>query len=165
MKLYNIRLPEELSYALKQAGADHVRQTLASSYGIDCKTDRAKPVPPERKTTKERKTKEVSSERKTTDVVINKRKTDITPEKLRVIADEVATTPMPEVDLDPFKDLQDHLMSDTAFEAVEAPKEVVPDPSGPIPAWKAKLEADRVRLAEEAKKPKPKEFTGITQQA
>jgi hypothetical protein len=61
--------------------------------------------------------------------------------------------------------VSEFLMPDSAFEALEEPKEVVPDPSAPVPAWKAKLEADRVRLAEEAKLPKPKVFTGITHQA
>jgi hypothetical protein len=69
---------------------------------------------------------------------------------------------------DPIEPPEEFLMPDSAFEAFEAvehPVEVVPDPSNPVPSWKAKLEADRVRLAEEAKKPKPKEFTGITKQA
>jgi hypothetical protein len=97
MKLYNIRLPEELSYALKQAGADHVRQTLASSYGVDCKTARTKPVPPERKTSKERKTKEaVVEERKTTEA-IGTTVEEHSPEDLVIpgVASWVEPTPVP----------------------------------------------------------------------
>ena len=169
MKLYNIRLPDELSYALKKAGADHVRQTLASSYGIECKTTRAKPVPPERKTTKERKTKDAPAERKTTKAVINKRKTGIPPEELRAIADGVATIQVGEYTLpsepqepinggefvgvvydDPFEDPDAIVLADV-------PKV---SPSKPVPSWKEKLEADRVRLAEESKRPKTKTFFG-----
>ena len=80
-----------------------------------------------------------------------------TPEMAQAVPVE---TPK-EVVEDPVADLQ--AAFDAAGEVVG--KDVAPDPSKPVPSWKEKLEADRVRLAEEAKRPKPKEFTGITKQA
>lgn len=143
MKLYNIRLPEELSYALKQAGADHVRQTLADAYGVDCKTTRSKPVPPKRKTTEERKTKEV--------IAVEGRKTikaKTPPKELRVIAEGV-------------KPPKEFLMPDPAFEAVEEAVKEKEGPAGDKYAEARRLAAEKLA----AKKAAPKPITGITSQA
>jgi hypothetical protein len=133
MKLYNIRLPDELSYALKQAGADHVRQTLASSYGIDCKTTKDKPIPPERKTTKERKTKEVVVEECKTTEPVGKVVEEQAPEDYLIpgVASWVEPPPEPVVEFAP------ETMPTASDDLWEEPKHSLPkykvfDPKNPV---------------------------------